>query len=118
MSSKFLFGFTYFIISSFFNFKSEAVDFKIRSEAHVCHDVDFMDLRKIPIVQPVGLISYPGSGNTWVRHLLQMATGILTGTIYNEKAFQIKTGSNFPYLGNVAKNLWLVIKDHMFPDAR
>ena len=29
---------------------------------------------------PVGLISSPGSGNTWVRQLLQEATGICTGT--------------------------------------
>ena len=28
---------------------------------------------------PVGLISFPGSGNTWVRSLLQKATGICTG---------------------------------------
>ena len=27
----------------------------------------------------VGLVSFPGSGNTWVRHLLQLATGICTG---------------------------------------
>ena len=29
---------------------------------------------------PVGLVSFPGSGNTWVRGLLQKATGICTGT--------------------------------------
>ena len=28
---------------------------------------------------PVGLVSFPGSGNTWVRGLLQQATGICTG---------------------------------------
>ena len=27
----------------------------------------------------VGLVSFPGSGNTSVRHLLQLATGICTG---------------------------------------
>ncbi len=27
-----------------------------------------------------GLVSFPGSGNTWVRELLQTATGICTGT--------------------------------------
>ena len=30
---------------------------------------------------PVGLVSFPGSGNTWVRGLLQKATGICTGGI-------------------------------------
>ena len=31
---------------------------------------------------PVGLVSVPGSGNTWVRGLLETATGICTGSIY------------------------------------
>ena len=35
---------------------------------------------------PVGLVSFPGSGNTWVRGLLQKATGICTGT----SVFRIK----------------------------
>lgn len=30
------------------------------------------------------LISFPGSGNTWLRYLLQQATGILTGSIYKD----------------------------------
>lgn len=39
----------------------------------------------------VGLVSYPGSGNTWVRGLLQKVTGICTGTVclYN---YVIQTG--------------------------
>ncbi|XP_021954416.1 WSC domain-containing protein 1 [Folsomia candida] len=28
------------------------------------------------------LVSYPGSGNTWVRHLIEIATGIFTGSVY------------------------------------
>lgn len=31
---------------------------------------------------PVGLASYPGSGNTWVRGLLQRVTGLCIGAIY------------------------------------
>ncbi|XP_006817743.1 sialate:O-sulfotransferase 1-like [Saccoglossus kowalevskii] len=31
----------------------------------------------------VGLASFPRSGNTWVRHLLELATGIYTGSLYN-----------------------------------
>ena len=31
---------------------------------------------------PVALVSYPGSGNTWTRGLLQRATGICTGSVY------------------------------------
>ena len=33
----------------------------------------------------VALASFPGSGNTWLRYLLQQATGILTGSIYMDK---------------------------------
>nr|XP_002735861.2 PREDICTED: WSC domain-containing protein 2-like [Saccoglossus kowalevskii] len=36
----------------------------------------------------VALASFPGSGNTWVRHLLQQATGIYTGSIYNDKSLK------------------------------
>lgn len=31
---------------------------------------------------PMGLASYPGSGNTWVRGLLQRVTGLCTGAVY------------------------------------
>ena len=31
---------------------------------------------------PVALASFPGSGNTWVRGLLEQATGICTGKLY------------------------------------
>ena len=30
---------------------------------------------------PLALVSFPGSGNTWVRGLLERATGICTGTL-------------------------------------
>ena len=30
---------------------------------------------------PVALVSFPGSGNTWVRGLLEQATGICTGEL-------------------------------------
>ena len=32
----------------------------------------------------VGIVSFPGSGNTWVRYLLQQMTGILTGSVYQD----------------------------------
>lgn len=31
---------------------------------------------------PIALVSFPGSGNTWVRTLLEQATGICTGAVY------------------------------------
>jgi hypothetical protein len=30
------------------------------------------------------LASYPGSGNTWVRYLIEAASGIYTGSIYKD----------------------------------
>lgn len=44
-------------------------------------------LRYIPIEQrhnKTALASFPGSGNTWLRYLLQQVTGILTGSVYND----------------------------------
>ena len=38
---------------------------------------------------PVALASFPGSGNTWVRGLLQRATGVCTGGIYCDKALRV-----------------------------
>lgn len=34
---------------------------------------------------PIALASFPGSGNTWVRGLLQLATGMCTGSIYCDR---------------------------------
>ncbi|XP_066952435.1 sialate:O-sulfotransferase 2-like [Macrobrachium rosenbergii] len=36
-------------------------------------------------LRPIWLLSYPGSGNTWLRYLLEGATGIFTGSIYDDK---------------------------------
>ena len=38
---------------------------------------------------PVALASFPGSGNTWVRGLLQEVTGICTGGIYCDTTLRI-----------------------------
>jgi len=35
----------------------------------------------------VGLISFPGSGNSWVRQLLETSTGVYTGSIYCDHAY-------------------------------
>ncbi|XP_022101127.1 WSC domain-containing protein 2-like [Acanthaster planci] len=32
----------------------------------------------------VALASFPGSGNTWVRYLIERATGVYTGSFYND----------------------------------
>ncbi|WAR00788.1 WSCD-like protein [Mya arenaria] len=40
------------------------------------------------------LVSFPGSGNTWVRHLLQQLTGIGTGSVYCDPMLH---ASGFPF---------------------
>jgi len=38
--------------------------------------------RRKAFKEPVILGSYPGSGNTWLRHIIEISTGILTGGEY------------------------------------
>ncbi len=57
---------------------------------------------------PVALVSVPGSGNTWVRGLLEKATGICTGSIYCDFPLRIKG-----FVGeNVHDGSVLVVKTH------
>ena len=32
------------------------------------------------------LVSYPGSGNTWIRYLIEAATGVYTGSVFRDKS--------------------------------
>ena len=32
------------------------------------------------------LVSYPGSGNTWIRYLIEAASGVYTGSIFRDKS--------------------------------
>ena len=34
------------------------------------------------------LVSCPGSGNTWLRLALEEATGVFTGSLYNDKSLR------------------------------
>ncbi|XP_076456341.1 WSCD family member CG9164-like [Babylonia areolata] len=59
-------------------------------------------------LRSTALASYQGSGNTWARHLLTTATGILTGTVYPNETREVPaTMTRAPRL--------LVIKTHMNP---
>ena len=57
---------------------------------------------------PVALASYPGSGNTWVRGLLQGVSGLCTGGIYCDVTLR-KRG--FPG-ERIANGTVLVVKTH------
>ena len=56
--------------------KMARIDPSSDNKSAQCH---FMDGRRR---DPVALVSVPGAGNTWVRSLLEKATGICTGAIY------------------------------------
>ncbi|XP_022122826.1 WSCD family member AGAP003962 [Pieris rapae] len=68
-------------------------------------------LRKPPSYNVVALVSYPGSGNTWLRYLLQQATGIMTGSIYMDYGLKVH---GFP-AENVTNGSVLVVKTHEDP---
>ncbi len=57
---------------------------------------------------PVALASFPGSGNTWVRGLLQQITGICTGGIYCDTTLRRR---GFPGEG-IRSGITLTVKTH------
>ena len=59
----------------------------------------------------VALASFQGSGNTWVRHLLEQATGINTGSIYCDTTLKAAFPGEYIVSGSV-----LVVKTH-HPDT-
>lgn len=65
--------------------------------------------------KPVALISFPGSGNTWVRQLLEQASGICTGSAMCDMSLRysgftgenINTGSTLVVKTHRPKPSWL-----------
>ncbi|XP_037078836.1 WSC domain-containing protein 1-like [Pollicipes pollicipes] len=39
---------------------------------------------------PMALASFPGSGNTWTRYLIEAATGVFTGSVYRDQGLMSK----------------------------
>ncbi len=64
-------------------------------------------LHQLPIV---GLASYPSSGNTWLRYLIEGSTGVFTGSMYNDIMLVKKGfyGEAFP----PDSGLTVVVKSH------
>lgn len=75
-----------------------------RSRIQWCSDLSY---RKVP-KESVALASFPGSGNTWLRYLLQQATGTLTGSVYKDYGL-LKNG--FPAESTTNGSV-LVVKTH------
>ncbi|XP_076054693.1 uncharacterized protein LOC143033305 isoform X2 [Oratosquilla oratoria] len=45
-------------------------------------NVRFLETRSLPLC---ALTSFPGSGNTWTRYLIEVASGVFTGSIYMDQ---------------------------------
>lgn len=80
---------------------------QIRANRQNCQDLQLMSFWNPPRNYTTGLISIPGSGNSWVMHLVQMATGIFIGSVYLGK------DAHFPYY-EVDNSSMIAIKDHLF----
>ena len=87
-----------------------------------CSDLKlFTKSRNYPYV---ALASFQGSGNTWTRHLLQVFTGISTGSLYHDGT--IRKNSNLNRLAHAVSNKicqtqpdysnYIAIKCHRWPD--
>ncbi|KAL4711902.1 hypothetical protein ACJJTC_006071 [Scirpophaga incertulas] len=77
---------------------------------HWCKELQW---RSPPVADVVALVSHPGSGNTWLRYLLQQVTGIVTGSIYMDYGLRVH---GFP-AENVTDGSVLVVKTHEAPPA-
>ncbi|XP_030837671.1 WSC domain-containing protein 1-like [Strongylocentrotus purpuratus] len=74
-----------------------------------CNDTRLMPEGTFP---PIALASFPGSGNTWVRHLIETATGYATGSVYTSTIL-----SSRGFIGELQPALSgrvLTIKTHIF----
>ena len=67
------------------------------------------DMRFINDSETVALVSFPGSGNTWTRLLLEQVTGIFTGSVYCDRELKQEE-----FLGeSVASGNVIVVKTHI-----
>nr|XP_039250683.1 uncharacterized protein LOC120328305 [Styela clava] len=57
-----------------------------------------------------GLVSAPGSGNTWTRFLIEQATGLWTGSVFNDRG--LYRGGLKGEIEECDKNTTVVIKAH------
>lgn len=78
-----------------------------------CSPVDFAPAGTFPLTS---LSSYPGSGNTWVRFLIEEYTGYYTGSIYSDK--NLFKGGFKGEQEDWKTGQMIVIKAHSFRDER
>ena len=51
------------------------------------HQIGFITNHTYPLM---ALVSYPGSGNTWIRQLIEGLTGFFTGSVYEDMDIFLK----------------------------
>jgi len=68
----------------------------------------FSELHFINSTKVIMLVSFPGSGNTWTRIILEQATGIFTGSIFCDRGLR---SSGF-YGEQIISSNVLVVKTH------
>ena len=80
----------YFVIPLFnflLNFGSQSRDSLITPRYSTLHQAPPCPNKEFGFGFPLAaIISYPGSGNTWLRHLIEKAGGFYTGSVYNDSA--------------------------------
>merc|ERR1711935_309021 len=78
-----------------------------------CTAVRFGQTDSFPLTS---LTSYPGSGNTWVRYLIEEYTGYYTGSIYNDN--NLYQGGFQGERADWTEGTTIIIKAHSFVDER
>lgn len=78
-----------------------------------CGTVDFGEYGQFP---PRSLSSYPGSGNTWVRYLIEEFTGYYTGSIYDDK--KLYQGGFKGETENWKEGRVIAVKSHSYREDR
>lgn len=78
-----------------------------------CSEISLMPEGSMPLI---ALASFPRSGNTWTRRLLEHATGLYTRSIYWKSESRQSIGSKVFLGGNINYNTGstLCIKTHLF----
>ncbi|ELU11422.1 hypothetical protein CAPTEDRAFT_193824 [Capitella teleta] len=79
---------------------------EIRRDRTSCLDITFAG-NGTCLLPSTALASFPGSGNTWVRHLIELSTGFYTGGMYRDPTLQ----RAFPGEGDRTRRV-ITIKTH------
>lgn len=95
-----------FLFTVFSPFTVSSSELQVREDVNDCANYEKLQFLNPPRNYKTGLVSMPGSGNTWLLHLIQIATGIFAGSVYHNywldkfQHYEVNNGSV------------IVIKDH------